>query len=176
MKSFKLPPPSPLSGSTLRLFFRLLGTCRVDRQHYPKVVFTFLLLLVASPFQWIDRLFFARRIDQYRFEESPLFILGHWRSGTTLLHNLLTLDPAAGYVTTYHAVFPNNLKSAWLFGTFMRIFMPRHRPGDQLELAVHLPQEDEYALSNLTFFRTITSFIFRRPMKSCIKVASGSNR
>lgn len=150
MKHFKLPPLSPLSGSSLRLFFRLLRTYHVDRQHYPKVVFTFLLLLVATPFQWIDRLFFARRIGHYRLEEPPLFILGHWRSGTTLLHNLLALDPAAGFVTTYHAVFPHNLKSAWLFGTFMRIFMPRHRPGDQLELAVHLPQEDEYALSNLT--------------------------
>jgi omega-hydroxy-beta-dihydromenaquinone-9 sulfotransferase len=160
VKDFKLPPLSPLSGSTLRVFFRLMRTYRIDRQHYPKVVFTFLLVLVASLFQWVDRLYFHRRIAKYQFKEPPLFILGHWRSGTTLLHNLLTQDPAAGFVTTYHAVFPNNLKSAWLFRTFMRIFMPRHRPGDQVELAVQLPQEDEYAFSNLTHMSYYHTFYF----------------
>ena len=31
----------------------------------------------------------------------PLFILGHWRSGTTLLHELLVLDKRHTYPTTY---------------------------------------------------------------------------
>src|SRR3954465_15667549 len=41
-----------------------------------------------------------RRIEDSRFAEAtretevlpPLFVLGHWRSGTTHLHNLLTVD------------------------------------------------------------------------------------
>src|SRR5688572_7122168 len=31
--------------------------------------------------------------------EAPLFIIGHWRSGTTLLHEMLVLDPRHTYPT-----------------------------------------------------------------------------
>jgi hypothetical protein len=99
-------------------------------------------------------------MDKFVFQESPLFIIGHWRSGTTFLHNVLTKDPATGYVTTYQAVFPNNLKSKWLFKTFMRIFMPDERPGDGMKISVNLPQEDEYALSNITHLAFYHSFYF----------------
>lgn len=95
------------------------------------------------------------------FKKSPVFIIGHWRSGTTLMHNLLTLDPLAGYVTTYQAVFPSNLKSKWLFKNFMRFFMPRQRPGDNLEISVDFPQEDEYAMSNLTYMSFYHFFYFQ---------------
>ena len=149
-KSFSLPPLSPLAGATFSVFFRVLRLRRVSPAKYTAIVFTFLLIGIGALFYWFDRLFFRLRMAGFRLQEPPVFILGHWRSGTTLLHNLLTQDPRSGFVTTYHAVFPNNLKSAWLFKTFMRVFMPRYRPGDRLELAVNLPQEDEYALSNLT--------------------------
>ena len=35
----------------------------------------------------------AHRIRSAKLKEPPLFVLGHWRSGTTLLHELLMLDP-----------------------------------------------------------------------------------
>jgi hypothetical protein len=62
----------------------------------------------------------------------------------------MTQDPRAAFTTTYQCVFPDNLKSKWLFKTFMRVFMPRERPGDNLEISASWPQEDEYAMSNLT--------------------------
>jgi hypothetical protein len=123
---------------------------RVHPKRYIKVVITFLLLIVSSAFQWIDHLYFRRKLKKFVFKESPLFIIGHWRSGTTFLHNMLTKDSAAGYTRTYQSVFPNNLKSKWLFKTFMRIFMPDERPGDGMKISADLPQEDEYAMSNIT--------------------------
>jgi omega-hydroxy-beta-dihydromenaquinone-9 sulfotransferase len=77
-----------------------------------------------------------------------LFIIGHWRSGTTLLHNMITIDPSSGYITNYHSLFPNNLASKWLFRTYMKLFMPDKRPSDGVELNVDFPQEDEFAFSN----------------------------
>ncbi len=150
MSSFKLPPISPLAGSSVYILRRVLKENRVARRYYFKVGVTKVFVLVTSAFQWIDSLVFNRKIRKYSFEESPLFIIGYWRSGTTFLHNLLTKNPGSGYVTTYQAVFPNNLKSAWLFKTFMKIFMPSGRPGDNLKMSVNFPQEDEYALSNST--------------------------
>ena len=50
--------------------------------------------------------------------------------------------------------------SKWLFKTFMKIFMPDRRPGDHVKLAANFPQEDEYALSNLTHMSFYHFFYF----------------
>ncbi len=160
MSEFKLPPISPLVGSNLSTFFGVLKGNRVQPKRYIKVAITFLLLVVSSAFQWIDRLYFRRKVEKFVFKESPLFIIGHWRSGTTFLHNMLTKDSAAGYTRTYQSVFPNNLKSKWLFKTFMRVFMPKERPGDGMKISVDLPQEDEYAMSNITHHSFYHYFYF----------------
>lgn len=150
MPEFKMPLITPLVGSTWPTYCKVFRGNRVPPKNYLKVVFSGLLLSICSAFHWIDHLTLRKKVDTFAFRESPLFIIGHWRSGTTYLHNILTRDPAAGYLTTYHTVFPNNLNSKWLFKTFMRIFMPDRRPGDNMKMSVDHPQEDEYAMSNLT--------------------------
>ena len=40
-------------------------------------------------------------------EHDPVFILGHWRSGTTFMHNVFSCDKHFGYNTTYQTVFPH---------------------------------------------------------------------
>lgn len=147
---FVLPPISPLAGSSLSIVREVLKDNKVDPKYRLKIRITYIFVTVTTAFRKIDHLYFRRKLKKFRFKEPPLFIIGHWRSGTTLLHNLLTKDPLAAYTTTYQCVFPDNLKSKWLFRTFMRIFMPRVRPGDNLEISVGFPQEDEYAMSNLT--------------------------
>jgi hypothetical protein len=89
-------------------------------------------------------------VRKYKFKKAPIFIIGHWRSGTTHLHNLLCKDPVNGFFITYQAVFPNNLKSKWIFKTFMKLNMPDKRPADNVRLSTDFPQEEEYALSNMT--------------------------
>ncbi len=150
MSSFKLPLISPLAGTTFSNLRRVLKGHRVAPRYYFKMFITVIVISVSTVFHWIDYLVMGRRIRNYSFKESPLFIIGHWRSGTTLLHNILSKDPDSGIVSTYHAVFPNNLKSHWIFKTFMRIFMPAERPGDDMKISVNLPQEEEYAMSNIT--------------------------
>lgn len=148
MSDFKIPPISPLLGSTLINYFKILHKQYISPRFYFKVLLTTLVVLIATPFHWWERLVFYRKLSKFKFKNAPVFIIGHWRSGTTLLHNLLCEDPCAGYVTTYQSVFPNNLKSKWLFEGFMRINMPLKRPSDNVELNVKFPQEDEYAFSN----------------------------
>jgi hypothetical protein len=72
----------------------------------------------------------------------------------------------AAYTTTYQCVFPDNMKSKWLFKTFMRVFMPRERPGDNLEISASWPQEDEYGMSNLTPFSFYHFFYFPSKYRS----------
>ena len=147
---FKLPWISPLAGATWSIVRRVLKGKAIAPQDRLKIRITYLFLTINSLFQWFDHFWLRRKIKRYTFNEAPLFIIGHWRSGTTYLHNLMTRDPAAAYTTTYQCVFPQNLKSKWVFKTFMRVFMPRVRPGDNVEISASWPQEDEYAMSNLT--------------------------
>ena len=66
-------------------------------------------------------------------EMDPLFILGHWRSGTTFVHNVFACDKHFGYTTTYQTVFPNLM--LWgqpFFKKNMSFLMPDHRPTDNL--------------------------------------------
>lgn len=83
-------------------------------------------------------------------EYDPVFILGHWRSGTTFVHNVLSCDKHFGYNTTYQTVFPHLMM--WgqpFFKKNMSWLMPDKRPTDNMELAVDLPQEEEFALGNM---------------------------
>lgn len=79
-------------------------------------------------------------------EHPPLFVVGHWRQGTTHLHNLLALDPAHTFVSTYAALNPGHHRwtEAWLAP---RLRLPATRPMDAMPLGFALPQEDEYALA-----------------------------
>lgn len=149
MSEFRIPPISTLAGAGLVSFFSVLRRGRVAPHAYLKVLLTTLVVLVRLPFSLWEQLVFAGRLRTFRFKEPPVFILGHWRSGTTLLHNLLSKDPTSGYITTYGSLFPNNLGSAAVFKTFMRLNMPDRRPADRVELNVDLPQEDEFAFGNL---------------------------
>lgn len=160
MNKFRLPPISILSGSTLINFIRVLSQGRVAPKYYLKVLLTTLVILIATPFHWWEYFFFKRKLRKFQFIKEPVFILGHWRSGTTLLHNTLCIDPAAGYVTTYQSVFPNNLASKWLFKTFMKINMPDKRPTDNISLNIDAPQEDEFAFSNMQAHAYYNFFYF----------------
>ena len=67
-------------------------------------------------------------------EHDPVFILGHWRSGTTFVHNVFSCDKHFGYNTTYQTVFPHLMM--WgqpFFKKNMSWLMPDKRPTDNME-------------------------------------------
>ena len=148
MNDFKIPPISTLVGSTLNNFFRVLKDGTVSPRYYYKIFLTCLIIFVITPLHWWEKIVFRRKLKQFRFEKAPLFIIGHWRSGTTLMHNVLCKDPSSGFMTTYYSLFPNNLASKWFFRMFIKLNIPGKRPSDNMELNINFPQEDEFAFSN----------------------------
>ncbi len=166
MKDFKIPPISTLAGSTLGNYFKIIRKQHIAPKFYLKIVLTTLIILIATPFHWWEKLIFNRKVSKLSLKKQPLFILGHWRSGTTLLHNVLCKDPNASYMTTYHSLFPNNMSSKWLFKTFMRINMPDKRPSDNVQLNINFPQEDEFALSNCQANAYYNFFYFPKEYKT----------
>src|SRR5262245_25743508 len=55
--------------------------------------------------------------------DGPVFVLGHWRSGTTLLHELLARDPRHAAPTTFDCLSPHHflVTRSWL-PTLLRWF------------------------------------------------------
>ena len=91
MSKFLKIPISPLMGSSLINYIKVILSNNVSSKYYLHVFLTFLVVLLISPFQLIDKIiFFFKRNNQKNSD--PIFIVGHWRSGTTLLHNLLGLN------------------------------------------------------------------------------------
>jgi omega-hydroxy-beta-dihydromenaquinone-9 sulfotransferase len=102
---------------------------------------------VNSWHEFLERQFYGRTIDQTRIEHPPLFVLGHWRSGTTLLHNLLTLDPQFTYPNLYQCLFPGHFLLTEKVTTALTGWaIPKTRPMDNVAADWKMPQEDEFAL------------------------------
>jgi hypothetical protein len=80
-------------------------------------------------------------------DPAPVFIIGHWRTGTTFLHELLVEDPRHTYPTTYRCMDPNHfLMTENLFKPYLDWMLPEKRPMDGMETGWEKPQEDEFAL------------------------------
>jgi hypothetical protein len=63
--------------------------------------------LISIPFQVIEKIIYSAKIKKQEIDPNPIFIIGHWRSGTTFLHQLLSNDQQFGYINFYSAMFPN---------------------------------------------------------------------
>jgi hypothetical protein len=64
-------------------------------------------MLLAIPFAALQHMFYGSSVRKEKINEPPVFILGHYRSGTTLLHKLMAGDERFGVLTNYEMVCPN---------------------------------------------------------------------
>jgi len=105
---------------------------------------------ISAMLAMVQHLGWGRAIAQTQIEQPPVFILGHWRSGTTLLHEYLGLDPQFATPTTYQCFAPwHFLVTESLITRFGSWLLPNRRPMDNMKAGWELPQEDEFALMNL---------------------------
>jgi len=104
---------------------------------------------ITTALSYIDEWRYRTLSKNLEIKKDPIYILGHWRSGTTLLHNLLCCHKDISYPTTYHMVFPNNLFFLnGLIKGIMRLLMPKKRLVDRVELNVDFPQEEDFGLGH----------------------------
>jgi len=142
-------------GSTQSVWRDTLAGLPIDAQFNTKKRITNGIINVTSPFRSYERNNILKKARK-SWPKQLIFIVGHWRSGTTFLHNLMSQAEDATYVTTYQTVFPNFMGSQWLFRPVMKWVMPNRRPADNVKLNVDFPQEEEFALSAMnphTYYR-----------------------
>ena len=149
-KGILLPPAV---GYSFSIVLGLIRNNKIDFKYYFRTFIILIVNIINFPFRTYERLFINPRYKKQDIKNQPIFILGHWRSGTTYLHSLLCQDTQMGYTTTFQSVFPDtifNTLGNFLFEGFAKLFMPGKRAGDNVALGTKLPQEEEFALGHKT--------------------------
>lgn len=152
-------------GTTLGQWFRLLWQNRfqVDSPFLPRAAAATAASLANSAGHLIDAALVLGRRLPAAAEAGPVFILGHWRSGTTWLHTIMSRDPAFAAPNLYDVMFPNTFMSC---GGLLRRLLPGVLPAsrlfDNMSADPELPQEDEFALAALTGYSPYLAYTFPR--------------
>ena len=146
---FSKLPVNTLVGADWKTFKEMTAGQPIDSGFRTKYYLTKSICRLLSVLTPIQERRYRRLLADKPLQHDPLFILGHWRSGTTFVHNIFAQDHHFGHTTTYQTVFPHLMMFGQPFFKFMmNVFIPNHRPTDGMELTPDTPQEEEFALNN----------------------------
>ena len=111
-----------------------------------RLITSFLFSFSNSFFSILEKLIYGRRVKKTKLE-APVFIIGHWRSGTTLLHNLMSMDKQFIYPNMGAMLFPSHfLLTEPMLKHVVKRLLPKQRPMDNMPVTWDLPQEDETSI------------------------------
>ena len=103
--------------------------------------------LLSEIFTLVEKIKYNKKIRETRIEKPPIFIIGHWRSGTTFLHQLASLDTRFTAPKFIQTVIPDHfLFSTKYWVPVLKKMVPPKRPMDEVEMGPLDPMEDEWAL------------------------------
>ena len=127
-----------------------LHNFRISPSRIPRAVFITLLSAAGELLAFMQWFIWGHGLKQSAIESDPVVIVGHWRSGTTLLHELLACDQHLCAPTTAQCACPTHFVLSEQFAhDWLGALLPRNRPMDQMPMGYQKPQEDELALCNL---------------------------
>jgi hypothetical protein len=138
----------------------------IDRKFIPRALFVTLASLLTSPLRIYESLRFGRTIKKTVVHPSPIFIIGHWRSGTTHLHNILVRDKNLGCVSMWQAFAPGLclIDERLLKNPFNKIAKKMHptREIDNIPLSMDNPEEEDLAIANMSPYSYLHMYSYPR--------------
>lgn len=141
-----------LGGAPFHIAVKILINNRfnISLIYFPRLGVALLVSILLYPLYLTELLIHSRRIRKTNIIKSPVFIIGHWRTGTTLLHNLMSTDSHFGFPTTFQCSLPGIFITGNIFKSWFGVFLAPTRPMDKVQMRPDLPQEDELALCLLS--------------------------
>lgn len=156
--------PGNFAGITLGDWLKILydNQWSISPVFYPRAASVFLQSIANTFLRWIEEARFQRSWNAVSIHP-PLFILGHYRHGTTHLHNLLSVDARFGFPTMYQVSYPHTFLTTERAGTRILNFLtPTKRPFDNVRFGMDVPSEDEMAAIVLAGVSPYLSGVFPR--------------
>jgi hypothetical protein len=139
----------PLSGADIGTLLRVLRDGG-GPDHRLRALGIWGSVLARLPFSTLECILIGKRLPDLADLPPPVFILGHWRSGTTHLYNIMSLG-GFGYVPPLAAGLPWDMFGlARALRPLLERQLPRRRFIDNLPVTPTSPQEDEIALANMS--------------------------
>jgi hypothetical protein len=130
-------------------YFRLLKENRfqIHPARYPMATLIAGCSVANSALAATQNLIYAKKVASTQLTGPPVFIIGHWRSGTTLMHELVSMDDRFKFPSNFDAFLPTQfLVSRPVFYPLIKLLMPSRRPMDNMAMSASSPQEDDFAL------------------------------
>jgi hypothetical protein len=157
----------PFIFGSFRSWLKVLWANRgIDRKFIPRALFVTLVSLLTSPLRIYESLRFGRTIKKTVVHPSPIFIIGHWRSGTTHLHNILVRDKNLGCVSMWQAFAPGLclIDERLLKNPFNKIAKKMHptREIDNIPLSMDNPEEEDLAIANMSPYSYLHMYSYPR--------------
>ncbi|MEI6435128.1 MAG: sulfotransferase [Bacteroidota bacterium] len=156
------------AGITISQLFRLLNRNKVafNPKTLLRLAFLFQGACWSSLFSMIEKARFAEALNKLKVPEDPVFIIGHWRTGSTYLHQALSLDLHFHAPTLFEVAVPDSfLVSYPFYRPLFKRLIGKHRPMDLVEIGMDEPQEDEYAIYRTTSFSPLEQLVFQSSEK-----------
>jgi hypothetical protein len=140
----------PLSGADMGTLAAVVG-----RAGFPARPLAAAAILGAAlgraPLSLAERAIFDARLPKKEDLAPPVFILGHWRSGTTHLYNILCKSGDWAFTPPVATGIPWDI---FIIGRAFRPLLekalPEHRYIDNIPVTPDSPQEDEIAIANMS--------------------------
>ncbi len=123
------------------------------------------MAIIQSLLTSYEKRLFAERIASTEIRTPPLFVLGHWRNGTTFLHNLLCQDPGHTYSCAYQALFPSSFlipRIKKILSRYEKFIVLKTRPMDNVKYGLYEPWEDEFIIAANTGISPYIRLMFPR--------------
>ena len=161
----------PLAGTTFVNWIKVLieNRVKIDWQFLPRALYVTIMIIFVTPLRIIEKRKFDKKFQKIKVEK-PIFIIGHWRSGTTFLHYLMGNDKNLGYVSTMDTLDPSIfLNYGKLLKRIVAHSLPKKRPMDNLAMGTDLPYEEEYAIANLCPYSFYHAWYFPRAINQYYK-------
>ena len=164
------PPAHPLCGADLATLCRVVGRCGwASRRRTPALALAFAAALGRLPSTALEHGYTSRVLAQRGDLPPTLFILGHWRSGTTHLYNVMAKAPRFAFLPPVPTGLPwDALGLARVLRRPLEAMLPRERWIDPVPVEPDSPQEDEIALANMDPLSFYHGIYFPRQLQTML--------
>ena len=145
------------------VLWRGLEHCRLSPSRGGVSALISLSGLLVELLAWMQSLLFTQCLQRVQLPDDPIVVIGHWRGGTTYLHQLRACDPTVATARNTLTVAPQValLLKPWI-APLLKAWMTRVRPIDAVPWGPDDPQEDELGLARLTFDTNMGGMAFPR--------------
>jgi omega-hydroxy-beta-dihydromenaquinone-9 sulfotransferase len=134
-----------------------------------RLIYIFQNALWSTILTWRENNRYGEKLKSMPVPDDPLIIIGHWRTGTTYLHHLLSLDDQFISPTLFQCSFPESFIAGEPFYRPVMGALVKKRPMDSMKMGFDDAQEDEFAWVKLAPGSPMLEIIFPQKQGYFIK-------